>query len=263
MRLSNHPGDTLWRRGRPPNAGHFSLPVTAKLHSTCMPTRRLDIVDIFQLGLFGPDRASPHHRTELEQTNSGRSDDCFQLSDDGHTSLFVTAELFSHFMPTRSDTLLPSLTDALKQTDMDRCPYRTTEQEKGRNPDRPLCKNYIKSVDIISPSSILLLPSKSPPSTSKLAQGPNANTQQIKMSDQQIQVIIKSHNVAVNSIPCIALILFDSLSAFCTQLYITVCNMLKLYMLYMLSASFNMIILNLNMNVYSLLLSAYCYSTRK
>ena len=246
MRFPEISGDIGRRRGRPPNAlGHISLPITAKLHSTCMPTRRLDIFDIFQLGLFRPDRAPPHHRTELGQTDSGSSgsDTCYQLNYDGHTFLFVTAELFSHYMPTRSDTLLHILTDALKQADMDRLFCRTTEQQGEWSTE------YItKFVDVSSPLSLQQQQPNAPHDANK-ARIHNTHTQQIKGSNQQIQVIFNSNTRTVKYIACTSLILFAALSVFCAQLLIVIlilCDMLKQRML---SALFSVLIFNILNNM--------------
>ena len=154
---------------------------------------------------------------------------CYQLYYVGRTYLFGTAELFSHFMPTRSDMLLHILTDTQRKTDMDRFPCRTTEQhERWSSHNATQLKDLSGSVDAIYFLSLLLPPLKATPSTKKARSYMNTETQQIKVSNQQIQVVLKTHNVTVKSLACIAaLILVDVLSVFCAQLVCILCNMLK------------------------------------
>ena len=119
------------RRGRPPNAGHFSLSDTAKLtHSLFMSARRHDFVDTSShQNVFTADRLSPHPRTLCKQSDCDfgiiGDDSRHQQSNDGCLSLFVTAELFSHYMPTRSDKLA---TDLQRQAHMERISCMTADR---------------------------------------------------------------------------------------------------------------------------------------
>ena len=119
------------RIGRPPNAGHFSLSDTAKLtHSLCMFARRNDFVDTSShQNVFTADRLSPHPRTLCKHSDCDvgivGDDSRHQLSNDGCLSLLVTAELFSHYMPTRIDKFA---TDLQRQAHMERISCRTGDR---------------------------------------------------------------------------------------------------------------------------------------